>query len=76
MKILSESLPFDTINGGEAHARDKQVLLDCLLQDPKRLWLHYLDGRQALRVGILLHLGKLSLPEEEFSQSARRKYSV
>jgi hypothetical protein len=41
---------------------EKQLLLDCLLQDPKRSWLHYLDGRQALRVGVLLHLGKLSLP--------------
>jgi hypothetical protein len=41
---------------------DKQLLLDCLLQDPKRSWLHYLDGRQDLRVGVLLHLGKLSLP--------------
>ncbi len=41
---------------------EKQLLLDCLLQDSKRSWLPYLDGRQALRVGVLLHLGKLSLP--------------
>jgi hypothetical protein len=42
----------------------KQLLLDCLLQDPKRSWLHYIDGRQALGVGVLLHLGKLSLPRK------------
>jgi hypothetical protein len=42
-------------------AREKQVLLECLLQGPRHSWLHYLDGRQALRVGILLHLGKLRL---------------
>ena len=59
--LLSDTLPSDL---GE-----KQLLLDCLLQDPKRSWLHYLDGRQALRVGVLLHLGKLSLPREEFAQS-------
>ena len=52
---------------------EKQLLLDCLLQDPKRSWLHYLDGRQALRVGVLLHLGKLSLPREEFPHSPRGK---
>jgi hypothetical protein len=56
--LPSETLPDDL---GE-----KQLLLDCLLQDPKRSWLHYLDGRQALRVGVLLHLGKLSLPRDEF----------
>lgn len=42
-------------------AREKQVLLERLLQGPRHSWLHYLDGRQALRVGILLHLGKLRL---------------
>jgi hypothetical protein len=52
---------------------EKQLLLDCLLQDPKRSWLNYLDGRQALGVGILLHLGKLSLPREEFPHSAHGK---
>jgi hypothetical protein len=69
LKTLSEGLPSDTIPSG---ADEKQLLLDCLLQDPKRSWLHYLDGRQALQVGILLHLGKLSLPREEFPQSPRR----
>jgi hypothetical protein len=73
VKILSEGLPLDTIRDGAAHAREKQLLLDYLLQDPKRSWLHYLDGRQALGVGVLLHLGKLSLPQEEFPQSPRGK---
>jgi hypothetical protein len=63
--LLSDTLPSDL---GE-----KQLLLDCLLQDPKRSWLHYLDGRQALRVGVLLHLGKLSLPQEEFPHSSHGK---
>jgi hypothetical protein len=53
VKSQSAVLPSET---------QKQLLLDCLLQDPKRSWLHYLDGRQALPVGVLLHLGKLSLP--------------
>ena len=52
---------------------EKQLLLDCLLQDPKRSWLHYLDGRQALDVDVLVHLGKLSLPREEFSHSSHGK---
>lgn len=69
MKTVSEGLPPDAL---PSSADEKQLLLDCLLQDPKRSWLHYLDGRQALRVGILLHLGKLSLPREEFPQSPRR----
>jgi hypothetical protein len=69
LKTVSKGLPSDTI---PSSADEKQLLLDCLLQDPKRSWLHYLDGRQALRVGILLHLGKLSLPREEFPQSPRR----
>jgi hypothetical protein len=73
MSILNEGLPADTIPGGAVHVSDKQLLLDCLLQDSKRSWLHYLDGRQALRVGVLLHLGKLSLPREESPQSTRGK---
>ena len=52
---------------------EKQLLLDCLLQDPNRSWLHYLDGRQALGVGVLLHLGKLSLPREEFPDPSHGK---
>jgi hypothetical protein len=70
--MISESagLPPDTLPSG---LDEKQLLLDCLLQDPKRSWLHYLDGRQALRVGVLLHLGKLSLPRDEFPHSPRGK---
>jgi hypothetical protein len=73
LKSPSEDLPCDTIHEGTLHTREKQLLLDCLLQDPKHAWLHYLDGRQALPVGVLLHLSKLSLTGEEFSQSVRRK---
>ncbi len=54
MRILSEA----SITSA---AREKQVLLECLLQDPRRSWMHSLDTRQALRVCILVHLGKLSL---------------
>jgi hypothetical protein len=57
--MKNQSVPSDVLPSGSG---DKQLLLDCLLQDPKRSWLHYLDGRQAVRVGVLLHLGKLSLP--------------
>lgn len=41
-----------------SEALEKEVLLECLLQDPKHSWLHCLDRRQALRVCILLHLSK------------------
>jgi hypothetical protein len=70
MKSQSASLPSDTLL---LDLGEKQVLLDCLLQDPKRSWMHYLDGHQALRVDVLLHLGKLSLPREEFPHSPRGK---
>ena len=70
MKSQSAGLPSDTL---PSDLGDKQLLLDCLLQDPRRSWLHYLDGRQALRVGVLLHLGKLSLPQDEFPHSPHRK---
>jgi hypothetical protein len=70
MKSQSASLPSDTL---PLDLGEKQLLLEYLLQDPKRSWLHYLDGRQALGVGVLLHLGKLSLPQEEFPQSPRGK---
>jgi hypothetical protein len=70
MKSQSASLPSDTL---PLDLCEKQLLLDCLLQDPNRSWLHYLDGRQALRAGVLLHLGKLSLPREEFPHSPRGK---
>ena len=70
MKSQSAGLPSDTL---PSDLGDKQLLLDCLLQDPRRSWLHYLDGRQALRVGVLLYLGKLSLPQDEFRHSPRRK---
>jgi hypothetical protein len=62
MKRQIASLPPDAL---PRDLGEKQLLLDCLLQDPQRSWLHYLDGRQALGVGILLHLGKLSLRHEK-----------
>jgi hypothetical protein len=70
MKSQRAGSPSDTLPSGLG---EKQLLLDCLLQDPRRSWLHYLDGRQALRVGVLLHLGKLSLPQDEFPHSPRGK---
>jgi hypothetical protein len=70
MKSRSAVLPSDTLPSG---SDEKQLLLDCLLQDHRRSWLHYLDGRQALRVGVLLHLGKLSLPQDEFPHSPHEK---
>jgi hypothetical protein len=51
----SEDLPFDVAHGGALDTREKQMLLGCLLEDPKHSWLHYLDERQALRVCLLLH---------------------
>ncbi|MGB8537024.1 MAG: hypothetical protein WCD57_11455 [Acidobacteriaceae bacterium] len=70
MKSQTASLPSNTLPSDPG---EKQLLLDCLLQDPKRSWLHYLDGRQALGIDILLHLGRLSLPPEEFPQSPHGK---
>jgi hypothetical protein len=51
----SEEMQFDVIHDGALDAREKELLLGCLLQDPKHSWLHYLDERQALRVCLLLH---------------------
>jgi hypothetical protein len=48
-------MQFDVVHDGALDAREKQMLLGCLLQDPKHSWLHYLDERQALRVCLLLH---------------------
>jgi hypothetical protein len=70
MKSESAGLPSDTL---PSDLGEKQLLLDCLLQDPRRSWLHYLDGRQALDVGVLLHLGKLSLPRDKFPHPPRGK---
>jgi hypothetical protein len=52
---VSEDLQFDVVHDGALDTRDKQLLLGCLLQDPKHSWLRYLDERQALRVCLLLH---------------------
>ena len=70
MKSQSAALPSDTLPSG---LDEKQMLLDCLLHDSKRSWLHYLDGRQALQVEVLLHLGKLSLPQDQVPHSPRGK---
>jgi hypothetical protein len=41
-------------------ARQKQILLECILKDPKHSWLKYLDNPQTLRACVRLYLGKLS----------------
>ena len=55
MNDQSEDLQFDVVHGGVLDTREKQLLLGCLLQDPRHSWLQYLDERQALRVCLLLH---------------------
>ena len=55
MNSQSEEVQFDVAHEGALDTREKQVLLGCLLEDPKHSWLHYLDERQALRVCLLLH---------------------
>jgi hypothetical protein len=70
MKSRSTGLPSVTL---PSVLGEKQFLLDCLLQDPKRSWLHYLDGHQALGVGVLVHLGKLSLPQDQVPHSPHGK---
>jgi hypothetical protein len=70
MKSQTASPPSDIL---PSDLDEKRLLLDCLLQDPKRSWLNYLDGRQALDVDVLVHLGKLSLPREEFPDSPHGK---
>jgi hypothetical protein len=40
-------------------ARQKQILLECILNDPKHAWLKYLDSPRSLRVCVRLYLGKL-----------------
>ena len=41
-------------------ARQKQILLECILKDPKHAWLKYMDNPQSLRTCVRLYLGKLS----------------
>jgi hypothetical protein len=41
-------------------ARQKQILLECILKDPKRSWLKYMDNRQTLSACVRLYLAKLS----------------
>lgn len=42
-------------------AREKQVLLECILRDPKHAWLKHMDRPQTLRACVQLYLGKFSL---------------
>jgi hypothetical protein len=42
-------------------AREKQVLLECILKDPKHTWLKHMDGPQTFRACVQLYLGKFSL---------------
>jgi hypothetical protein len=41
-------------------ARQKQILLECILKDPKHSWLKYMDNPRTLRACVRLYLGKLS----------------
>jgi hypothetical protein len=40
-------------------ARQKQILLECILKDPKHAWLKYMDNPQSLRTCVRLYLDKL-----------------
>jgi hypothetical protein len=42
-------------------AQQKQILLECMLKDPKHSWLKHLDNPQSLRACVRLYLGKLSV---------------
>jgi hypothetical protein len=42
-------------------ARQKQILLECILNDPKHAWLKYIDNPKSLRVCVRLYLGKLGV---------------
>lgn len=53
MRILSGASTAST-------AREKQILLECILKDPKHSWLKYMDTPQTLRACVRLYLGKLS----------------
>ena len=39
-------------------AREKQILLECILRDPKHAWLKHMDRPQTLRTCVQLYLGK------------------
>jgi hypothetical protein len=41
-------------------ARQKQILLECMLKDPKHSWLKHMDNPQSLRACVRLYLGKVS----------------
>jgi hypothetical protein len=49
-------------------ARQKQLLLECILRDPRQSWLQYLDSQQASRVCILLYLCNLSLTRKSMQR--------
>ena len=42
-------------------AREKQILLECILRDPKHAWLKHMDRPQTLRACVQLYLGKFRL---------------
>ncbi len=48
------------ISNSASTARQKQILLECILKDPKHSWLKYMDNTQSLRACVRLYLGKLS----------------
>jgi hypothetical protein len=49
-------------------AQQKQILLECILKDPKHSWLKYIDNPQSLRACVRLYLGKLS-----FTSTSRQR---
>jgi hypothetical protein len=49
-------------------ARQKQVLLECMLKDPKHSWLKHMDSPQTLHACVRLYLGELSV----ISKSSKR----
>ena len=42
-------------------AREKQILLECILKDPKHAWLKHMDRPETLRACVQLYLGKFRL---------------
>jgi hypothetical protein len=42
-------------------ARQKRVLLECMLKDPKHSWLKHMDDPQTLHACVRLYLGELSV---------------
>jgi hypothetical protein len=44
--------------------QQKQVLLECILKDPRHPWLKYMESPQNLRACVRLYLDKLSFSSQ------------